>query len=103
MPTLMFADDTVLLAETKEDLQHNVKEFGKVVKWHRLAMNMEKAATMVLSRKQVDHSVEVDGRKLENVGEQTYLGVILSEDGRMECELEKRIDATLSAAGAVSS
>ena len=36
----MFADDTVL-AEMK-DLQHNVREFGEAVKWHRLAMNTEK-------------------------------------------------------------
>ena len=43
----------------------------------------------------------MDGRKLENVREQTYLGVILSEDGRMECELEKRVGAALSTAGAV--
>ena len=103
MQLLMFADDTVLLAETEEDLQHNVEEFSEAVKRHRLAMNTEKTTTMVFSRKQVDCSVEVDGRKLENVGKQTYLGVILSEDGRMECELEKRIGAALSAAGAVRS
>ena len=103
MQLLMFADDTVLLAETEEDLQHNVREFSKAVKRHRLAMNTEKTTTMVFSRKQVDCSVEVDGRKLENVGKQTYLGVILNEDGRMECELEKRIGAALSAAGAVRS
>ena len=100
---LMFADDTVLLAETEEDLQQNVREFSEAVKRHRLAMNTEKTTTMVFSRKKVDCSVEVDGRKLENVMEQTYLGVILSEDGRMECELEKRIGAALSAAGAVRS
>ena len=103
MQLLMFADDTVLLAETEEDLQHNVKEFSEAVKRHRLAMNTEKTTTMVFSRKQVDCSVEVDGRKLENVRKQTYLGVILSEDGRMECELEKRIGAALSAVGAVRS
>ena len=73
------------------------------MKRHRLAMNTEKTTTMVFSRKKVDCSVEVDGRKLENVTEQTYLGVILSEDGRMECELEKRICAALSAAEAVRS
>ena len=73
------------------------------MKRHRLAMNTEKTTTMVLSRKKVDCSVEVDGRKLENVTEQTYLGVILSEDGKMECELEKRIGAALSAAGDVRS
>ena len=69
----------------------------------RSGIKKDKTTTMVFSRKQVDCSVEVDGRKLENVGEQTYLGMILSEDGRMECELEKRIGAALSAAGAVRS
>ena len=80
-------------------------EFSEAVKRHRLAMNTEKTTTMVFSRKQVamDCSVEVDGRKLENVGKQTYLEVILSEDRRMECELEKRIGAALSTAGAVRS
>ena len=47
MQLLMFTDDTVLLAETEEDLQHNVKEFSEAVKWHRLAMNTEKTTTMV--------------------------------------------------------
>ena len=50
---------------------------------------------MVFSRKQVDCRVVVDGRKLENERKQTYLGVILSEAGRIECELEKRIGAAL--------
>ena len=66
-------------------------------------MNTEKTTTMVFSRKQVDCSMEVDGQKLENVGKQTYRGVILSEDGGMECDLEKRIGAALSAVGAVRS
>ena len=52
---------------------------------------------MAFSRKQVDCC------KLDNVRKQAYLGVILSEDGKMECELEMRIGAALSAAGAVRS
>ena len=39
---LMFADDTVLLDETEEDLQHIAREFSEAVKRHRLAMNTEK-------------------------------------------------------------
>ena len=77
MQLLMFADDTVLHAEMEEDLQHSVREFSKAEKWHRLAMNTE------------------------TVRKQIYLGVILCEDGRMNCELEKRIGAALRAAGAV--
>ena len=41
------------------------------MKRHRLAMNTEKPTTMVTSRKQVDCSAEVDGRKLENIRKQT--------------------------------
>ena len=66
-------------------------------------MNCNTAHDCCTTKPLVDCSVEVGGRKLENVTEQTYLGVILSEDGRMECELEKRIGAALSAAGAVRS
>ena len=42
MQLLMFADDTVLLAEVEEDLQHNVREFSEAVKQHRLAISTEK-------------------------------------------------------------
>ena len=95
MQLLMFADDTVLHAETEDDLQHNVREFSEVVKRHRLAMNTEKASTMLLSRKQVDYSVECI--------EANIFGSNFGEDGRMNCELEKRIGAALSAVGAVRS
>ena len=61
MQLLMFVDDTVLITEMEEDLQHKAKEFSEAVKWHRLAMNMERTTTMVFSRKQMDCSVEVDG------------------------------------------
>ena len=33
---------------------------------------------------------------MENVRKHTYLGVILSEDERLECDLEKGIGAALS-------
>ena len=49
----------------------------------------------------MDCSAEVDSRILENIRKKTYLGVILSENGRIDNELDKRIGAALSAAGAV--
>ena len=33
---------------------------------------------------------------MKNVRKHTYLGVILSEDGRLECDSEERIGAALS-------
>ena len=103
MQLLMFANDTVLLAQTEEDVQHNVNKFSEAVKWHRLVINTENSTTMVFSRQQVDCKEEIEGQILTNVRKQTYLGVVLSENGRLECELENRIGTALSAAGAVKS
>ena len=78
MQLLMFADDTVLLAQTEEDLQQNVKKFSEAVKLHRLVINTEKTTSMVFSRQQeVDCKVEIEGQVLTNVRKQTYLGVVL--------------------------
>lgn len=95
----MFTDGTVPLAETEEDLQHKVRQLNEAVKRHGLAMNAAKLTTMISCRKHVDYNVEVVGRKMANVREKTYLGIVLSEDGRMECELKKIIGAALSAIG----
>ena len=65
-------------------------------------MNTEKTTTMVFGKKDVECKVEIKGQRLTNVREQVYLGVALSEDGKMECELE-RIGAAMRAAGAVRS
>ena len=58
---------------------------------------------MVFSRQQVDCKVLIEGQILTNVRKQTYLGVVLSENGSLECKVENRIGAALSAAGTVES
>ena len=65
------------------------------------AMNTVKP-TMVCSRKQVDYS----GGGWPETGEckeANIFGSDFCEDGRMDCELEKRIGAALSAVGAIRS
>ena len=58
---------------------------------------------MVFCKKQINCNVEVDGQRLASIRKQTYLGVALIEDGRMECKVEKRIGAALRTVGAVRS
>ena len=48
--TLMFADDTVMLAQTAEDLSQNVGSFHEALKRHGLTINWGKTNTMVFSR-----------------------------------------------------
>ena len=46
---LMFADDTVMLAQTAEDLSQNVGRFHEAVKRHGLTINWGKTNTIVFS------------------------------------------------------
>ena len=78
----MFADDTVLLAESEEDLKWNVEKLHEAMKRHRLKVNWSKSNTMVFSRVPAECNIEIDGERLKNVKETVYLGVKLSEDGR---------------------
>ena len=47
---LLFADDTVLVTETKEDLEHNIRALQTAVKEHKLAVNWTKTNTMAIGR-----------------------------------------------------
>ena len=48
---LILADNTVMLAQTAEDLSQNVGRFYEAVKRHGLTINWGKTNTMVFSRK----------------------------------------------------
>ena len=47
---LILADNTVMLAQTAEDLSQNVGRFYEAVKRHGLTINWGKTNTMVFSR-----------------------------------------------------
>ena len=87
----MFADDTVLLAESEEDLKWNVEKLHEAMKRHRLKVNWSKSNTMVFSTVPTECNIEIDGERVKNVKETVYLGVKLSEDGKMGSEVERRI------------
>ena len=99
--TLMFADDTVMLAQTAEDLSQNVGSFHEAVKRHGLTINWGKTNTMVFSREPTECKVEVGGVQLEQARETVYLGVRSSENGRMESELERRIGRAATVVGSM--
>ena len=62
---LMFADSTVMLAQTAEDLSQNVGRFHEAVKRHGLMINWGRTNTMVFSREPTECKVEVGGVQLE--------------------------------------
>ena len=42
---MLFADDTVLVADNKEDFKHNITVFQEAVKEHKLQINWGKTNT----------------------------------------------------------
>ena len=91
---LRYADDTVLVAESEEELQQLVDEIKERSGRHGLKMNVKKTKTMVIRRdvKEVCKvNIQVDGKILEQVEEYLYLGHIVTEDGKCETEIRRRI------------
>ena len=70
---LRYADDTVLLAETEEDLQEILNEVNRIGKTLDMKMNAKKTNTMLLSKDLTSTkvSVKIDGdissNKLTNI------------------------------------
>ena len=90
---LRYADDTVLLAENEKDLQELVTKIKDESNLYGLKMNKKKTQTMVITRNEEVPKVKIliDGTCLEQVRNFKYLGQQISEDGRSEQEIKRRI------------
>ena len=87
---LLFADDTVLVADNVEDLKHNIAA-QEAVRKHKLGVNWGKTNTMVVSSERMKCNIEVEEHSVESVEKVVYLEIRLSADGRMEREVNRRI------------
>ena len=91
---LRYADDTVLIAESEAELQRLVDTVKKGSLEYGLEMNTKKTKTMVVRRNVKDNTrinIKVDGVILEQVESYQYLGQLITEDGRCEKEIRRRI------------
>ena len=91
---MRYADDTVLIAESEEELQKLVDAVKEGSLAYGLEMNTKKTKTMIVRRDTKDGSrvnIKVDGVILEQVESYQYLGQIITEDGRCENEIRRRI------------
>ena len=77
---LRYADDTVLLAESQEDLQKIVDKVNAVGKQFNMKMNSKKTKTMVFTNKQIKPKMEikVDDDNIEQASSFVYLGHLMT-------------------------
>ncbi len=81
---LMYADDTVLFADSPEELQKCLNVLEMYCKEWRLSVNVEKTKILIFSRRKVDtakYSFMYMGSPLENVYTFKYLGILFSHNG----------------------
>ncbi|KAK3564781.1 hypothetical protein QTP86_026411, partial [Hemibagrus guttatus] len=91
--SLIFADDIVLLAPSSLDLQHALGHFAAECEAAGMRVSTSKSEAMVLDRKKVACTLQVEGEVLPQVEEFKYLGVLFTSEGRMDREIDRRIGA----------
>ena len=78
-----YADDLVILAESREKLQQKLDRLAKFSKDKDLAVNAEKSKVMIFNRagRRIDQPFTIDGEQVEVVQRFTYLGVDITASG----------------------
>ena len=101
---LLFADDTVVVADSEEKLCQLVSEFGRVCKRRKLRVNVGKSKVMRCTRSEDSPRLNVllDGEVLEQVDQFKYLGSIIAENGGVEADVSNRVKEGSKVLGAVS-
>uniref|UniRef100_A0A2S2PQV7 Uncharacterized transposon-derived protein F52C9.6 n=1 Tax=Schizaphis graminum TaxID=13262 RepID=A0A2S2PQV7_SCHGA len=89
---LAYADDIVLLGNTREEISHSLSKLIEASKNMGLCINEEKSKLMILSRRKVDQSnLKVGSMNFEKVDDFKYLGVKINNSNNMHKEIKERI------------
>ena len=75
---LLFTDDTVLVADNKGDLKHNIAALQEAVREHKLGINWQKTNTMVVCREPMECNIVAEEHSVESVAEVVCLGIKFS-------------------------
>ena len=96
---MRYADDTVLLAETEEDLQEILNEEKRIGKTFDMKMNAKKTNTMLVSKDVTSTkvSVKIDGDIIKQTDNYTYLGQTITSNGKCDNEILKIIEVARGA------
>ena len=96
---LRYADDTVIIEESKNQLQQLMDTVVEESEAKGLFLNSAKSFTMVFSKSEVGHTckVTVYGNTLEQGDRFVFLGSLFTSDGRCEKDVRQRIAIAKSA------
>ena len=90
---LRYADDTALLSGNEKELTELTIKINEVGKQFGMKINIKKTKAMVVSKKSNSPiiNIAIDGQQIEQVTSYMYFGSLITEDGRCEKEIKRRI------------
>ena len=83
---LLFADDLLILSETKEGLQHSLNNLSNYCDNWQLAINVNKTKSMIFKQnytKTEPSFVYYRNNQIQNVSEYPFLGITLKSNGNL--------------------
>ena len=94
---IMYADDLVVVAEHREELHGALEEWNEMFKKHGLKMNLDKTEVMWVGQHREELNIRLEGKDIKQENTFVYLGGNISENGRVEVEVRRRIQAGANA------
>ena len=91
---LRFADDINLMAETTSGLQRITDSVSEQGERLGLVINSSKTKVMAISKEERSLKISIKGQDLEQVKELVYLDGVVSQDGKCEGDIKRRIGLT---------
>jgi hypothetical protein len=82
------------MSETTDGLQEITDQVSQQGERLGLAINSDRTKVMTVSKEQLDLQIIVRSNKLEQVKEFVYLGGQISQDGKCESDIKRRVGLT---------
>ena len=89
---LMYADDTILLSESKKGLQELLNAYTDYCKNNRLRVNVQKTKIVVFGRRAHKPKCYISGEEVEVVSSFKYLGITISNKGRYNSSIKENVN-----------
>ena len=102
---LLFADDTVLVGDSKKNLERLMEEIGWVCRRRKLKVNVVKSKVMRSARDGIvgEMNIIMDGQVLEEVDIFKYLGSLVTVVAGVKADVQQRVFEESKVLGAVRS
>ena len=98
----MFADDSILIDHSAEEIQRIIDAFSNASSKFGLKINIKNTEVMFQpkSTMAMEEDINVDETTINPVEEFSYLGSIIASHGHIEAELQKRMSKPVYHTGA---